>query len=119
MKKQGFVFSLEASLSLIFLVGILLVQIPAQEKDLHELAVFQKENDLLKIWAKQRNFSLEEMKKDFEFAFPDVSGEISVNMQRISAGNPRSKKSVKAIASETVFFGADLESTIISVSVFE
>lgn len=113
--KKAFVFSLEATLSLVFLAGILLVQIPPVEKDLHGLAVFQKENDLLKIWAKQQKFSLEQMKKDFEFAFPNVSYELAVNEEKIFSG----EKTKKAIASEMIFFDSELNKITVSVSVFQ
>ncbi|MDD5148358.1 MAG: hypothetical protein PHH08_02740 [Candidatus ainarchaeum sp.] len=115
MENKGFFFSLEAVLALAMVSGLLLMQVPEEKKDLHELVVFQKENDLLKIWAKQRSFIPEKMKKDFEFAFPETGGEIKVNGKATAIG----KKTGRAVSSETGFFGLQLEKTTVSISVFE
>ena len=115
VQNRAFVFSLEAALSLVLLAGILVMQAPAEKKDLRELLVFQKENDLLKLWAKQQKFSLEEMRKDFVFAFPNSSGEITVNEKALLIG----KKTGTAISSEITFFGSEMEKISVSVSVFE
>ncbi|MDD5162982.1 MAG: hypothetical protein PHD95_02125 [Candidatus ainarchaeum sp.] len=113
--QKAFVFSLEAALSLILLSGFLLMQMPQEKKDLHELLVFQKENDLLKIWAKQQKFAPEEMQKDFEFAFPKAGGEIFLDGKILQIGN----KTQKAIASEIYFFSSEGGETRISIKVFE
>jgi hypothetical protein len=114
-KNRAFVFSLEAVLSLILISGLLVLQMPKEKKDLHELLIFEKENDLLKIWAKQQKFSLEEMEKDFEFAFPGANGELLLNGKNLVIG----KQAQKAIASEISFFGLDASKTSISIRVFE
>lgn len=49
--KKGFVFSIEATISLLILVLILL-SIPSEKStSLKELLITQQENDLLRVWA--------------------------------------------------------------------
>jgi len=111
---KAFVFSLEAIFCLLLLITLLLITVPEEKKELRTLLVFQKENDLLKIWAKQETLSLKDMKKDFEFAFPQKNGKIMLGNESIAIG----KKGSESISSEIAVIGNKLEATKISVSVF-
>ena len=50
---KGFVFSLEATIALIFLGGTLLYLLQPVEFSFKEVVVLQQSNDLLKVWAVQ------------------------------------------------------------------
>lgn len=112
---NGFVFSLEALLSLLLLASILLVPQIQYENRLSELLIFQKENDLLKIWGAQQKFSLDEMRMDFELAFPEKNGEIRIGLESELVGG----KGKKAVCSEALFFTEEMSFTNISICVFD
>lgn len=81
---KGFYFSLEASLSLIiFTCLIVLIPFFSAEKDLSEVYLSQKANDLVKVWALEGNNSVEEMSKDIAFVFPGRKTVIGFKGQKI------------------------------------
>lgn len=117
MKPDGFALSLEAILSLLLLAGIAsMASFEHQNNSLNELLLLQKENDLLKVWVKEKTFDLNGMKSDFEFVFPQKSGKIFLNGGEISIGKSIGKK---AVSSNAVFFSKNLEKTVLRVIVFD
>jgi len=99
VKNNGFWLSFEAIISMA-LLGLLL-SVPLQETrpGLENLHIFKKENDLLLLWTKN-TVKLEEMKKDFETAFPNKSGTVYFDAEKIAIGEPTEK----AISSKVIFF---------------
>ncbi len=99
VKNKGYWLSFEAIISMA-LLGILL-SMPLQESrpGFENLHIFKKESDLLLIWAKSP-VKFEEMKKDFEKAFPGKSGAVYFDGEKIAIGKPAGK----AISSKVIFF---------------
>ena len=92
MNCRGIYLTFEAMLSLLILFAIISIPLQNEPQGLNELHILQKENDLLKAWLFERDFDLEEMKKDFEFVFPNSSGEIEIENERIAVGKPAGKR---------------------------
>jgi hypothetical protein len=83
MNKNGMHLSIEALLSLILLAIILCIPLEEQKSSFEELAIMQKQHDLLFVWAKTGERNLAEMKKDFLFVFPEKCGCISLAQKRV------------------------------------
>ncbi|MBU1120441.1 MAG: hypothetical protein ABIE23_00860 [archaeon] len=83
-KEKGYVFTLEALISLIILLCVI-IAIPLKEEREEEniLYITQLGHDLLKVWGKEGKFVEGEMKQDFELVFPSLKGEIEVNGKKI------------------------------------
>lgn len=113
---KGFFLSLEAAVSLLALASIIVAAMPQaeEEESLKEIIILQKENDLLKAWAKKASFEENEMLSDFQLAFPEQSGKIILNGGEIQIG----EKKQNAIASRMVFFQKNMEKTEITLIVF-
>lgn len=76
-KSKGFVFSMEATLSLI-LIGLMILSLQAPRSvSLKEVLIVQQENDLLKIWSIQ-GFDETQARNDVFDAF-GANGEIIIN----------------------------------------
>ena len=103
LKNKGYWLSFEAIISMA-LLGLLLSS-PLQESrpGLENLQIFKKENDLLLLWTKEDSLKLEGMKKDFETAFPNKSGAVYFNEEKISIGKPTGK-ATSTISSKVIFF---------------
>ncbi len=95
--ERGFHLTVEAFLSLLFFGALVYAVLSPQGESpgLSELYVLQKEHDLLRAWMREKNFSLQEMASDTEFAFPQQGWELEVNGEKISRGN-RPKKAISA-----------------------
>ena len=65
-------------------------------------------HDLLLIWSKQRNFSENTLKSDFEFVFPNKSGLIEVEGKKIEI-NKLVIKNRKKIVEKINYIGEDFE----------
>lgn len=100
MKNKGYWLSFEAIISMA-LLGILL-SMPLQESKpgLENLHIFKKESDLLLLWAKEPVPELKGMEIDFEKAFPNKSGTIYFDEEKIAIG----ESTGKAISSKVIFF---------------
>jgi len=100
VKNNGYWLSIEAIVSMA-LLGILL-SMPLQEsrQGLENLHIFKKESDLLLLWAKEDMPELKGMKADFEKAFPNKSGEIYFDEEKIAIG----EQAGEAISSKAIFF---------------
>ncbi len=88
MNRRGLYLTFEAMLSLLILFAILSIPAHNQIENLDELHILQKEDDLLKAWLFERDFELDEMKRDFEFVFPNSSGTIEIGNEKITVGKP-------------------------------
>jgi hypothetical protein len=113
--EKAVVFSLEAAISLIALLAIITAaaRFTGQES-LMEIILLQKEDDLLKAWAKQGILEEEKMVEDFLFVFPEHSGRIIVNKKEIILGEEKGR----AISSSITLFSSSLEKTEITLIVF-
>lgn len=116
MNAKGLYASVEAMLSLLLLVAVLLSIQETEEPSLENLYLLQKENDLLKLWVKNGIPPKEEMVADFALVFPGKSGEIRVNESIISVGN---YKGNEAMASEILFIDSQLNKTRVALLVFK
>lgn len=83
-KEKGYVFTLEALISLIILLCVVMA-IPLNEEREEEniLYITQLGHDLLKVWGREGKFEEGELKKDFERVFPSLKGEIELNGKKI------------------------------------
>lgn len=115
MRNNGFYASMEALLSLLLLAAMLLTVREAKGPSLENLYILQKENDLLKLWAKEGIPAGEEMTGDFELAFPGRGGEIRVNDIIIPIGD----SSKEAVSSEILFIDSHLNKTKVVLAVFK
>ena len=82
IKEKGFSFTLEALISLMILTAVLSIPAEKNESNLEKIYCLQKENDLIKVWVKTKNFDEIEMKEDFRKMFPFQKGEIIVNEKK-------------------------------------
>ncbi|MBN2067422.1 MAG: hypothetical protein JW744_03070 [Candidatus Diapherotrites archaeon] len=116
MKSEGFYLSIEAIASMLMLVILLSMPLPESRNYMQDLHDFKKGNDLLILWARQgTSLNLEQMRKDFEFAFPGKSALISLDSEKAVVG----KQGREAIASKAFFFGSALEKHEISLAIFK
>ncbi|MEW6294801.1 MAG: hypothetical protein AB1467_00715 [Candidatus Diapherotrites archaeon] len=83
MNEKAAYFSLEVLLSFILLIGIIAFPVHRSEAGTDELVLVQKEHDLIKVWVKERNFSKEEIEKDFLQNFPSNAGLIEFEGRKI------------------------------------
>jgi len=83
MQHRGFYFSLEILITLILILMIFLMPMQNFDSEIEDVFVVQKMHDLLLIWSKQRDFSENTLKSDFEFVFPSKSGIIETEGKKI------------------------------------
>lgn len=108
-------FSLEAAISLLALAIIVISASGfTSQESMIEIIILQKENDLLKVWAKQGIPEEKKVVQDFLFVFPEQSGKIIVNGKEVWIGEEKEQ----AISSRIVFFSPNLEKTEITLIVF-
>lgn len=98
MNNRAIYLSVEAIISLIILISILALPSESREQNLDDLHVLQKQNDLLKVWTMERDFSAANLESDFLFVFPQQSGLVEFENKKIEIGKSGSlgnyKKSV-------------------------
>ena len=115
MKANGFCFSAEAAVSMLLLGALLALPEPAAQSALPDLLVFQKENDLLKIWQKNGlPLSESEIAGDLEFFFPGKNAAAIIDGRETMLG----EKTANAISSETVFFDGSMRQHRIQLTIF-
>ncbi|MDP2973801.1 MAG: hypothetical protein Q8N60_02005 [Candidatus Diapherotrites archaeon] len=115
-QKKGFYLSMEAILSMVLLVSLLAFPLPQQSSYLNDLHVFKKENDLLLLWQQQgSSLNLEQMQRDFQFAFPGLSGKIVFDGIEKPVGTGKNE----SIASEIAFFDGLMQRHEIKLVVFK
>ncbi len=108
---RGFVFSLEATISLILFV-LMLVALPIHENSsLKELLILQQENDLLRVWSAKES-SPQEMIYDVKLMFGE-NGELWIN--EIKMNNGITAKN--SIASEGIILDNSLNENKIRITV--
>ena len=107
---------MEAILSMALLVSLLAFPLPQQSSYLNDLHVFKKENDLLLLWQQQgSSLNLEQMQRDFRFAFPGLSGKIVFDGIERTVG----EQGNAGIASEIAFFDDLMQRHEIKLVVFK
>jgi len=116
VNEKAIVFSLEATISLLALLVIVSITPVFEGEGMTELLLLQKENDLLKVWAKQGIPEKNKMIQDFLFVFPGQRGKIVVNEREIFIGEK--KQGSNAIASKIIFFSRSLEKIEVVLIVF-
>ena len=118
MKNDGLYFSLEAALSLALIMVIFLA--PAQQTDNSQKEVLtqQKMHDLLIVWAKQRDFSKQELASDFEFVFQNKNGTIEAN-ENIFEVQKQLRPARNKITETINYVGDDLQFKQIRLTVFD
>ena len=93
-RKKGFIFSMEAALSLL-LIGMMLLSLSTPHPvTMKELLIIQQENDLLKIWSAQ-GFSETN-------ALQDVKAAFGSNAELIVGGHVSTINGRNVISSEAV-----------------
>ncbi|MFA6064723.1 MAG: hypothetical protein WCW44_03215 [archaeon] len=110
--KKGFVFSLEATISLILFV-LLLIALPThQNSSLKELLILQQENDLLRVWSAKES-SPQEMLMDTKLLFGET-GELWINETQLN----KAKSEKNSIASEGIILDNSLVENKIRLIVY-
>ncbi|MFH1663681.1 MAG: hypothetical protein ABH986_02645 [archaeon] len=114
VKEKGFSFTFEAALSMIILVIIISIPVQSEPGKLEKIYVLQKENDLIKVWVKEKEFNENEMKKDFREMFLSEKGEITVEGKKIGIDG----KTGNTIIKSSGFYYRNGKLDEISVKVF-
>jgi hypothetical protein len=86
---NGFIFSVEGAMSLLFLGLILLTLTPPENEGPRILPIVQKQHDLIVVWDATNTQDTESLQKDFETVFPDHSGTITFGKTEIIIGIPK------------------------------
>ncbi len=96
--RRGIHLSIEAMLSMVLLAALVAAPSSIQEQDFSSLQVLQKQNDLLGVWIKERDFSKETFSADFRVVFPTGCGSIEADNTKhalgSNCGNAWKRKSV-------------------------
>ncbi len=79
MKSNGLFASIEATLSLLMLIAVVVSMPRTEQPNLETLHILQKEHDLLLIWAKTWPVQPDEMEGDFRKLFPGKNGAVELN----------------------------------------
>lgn len=114
--ERGFYLTLEAVISFIILVMIVIAAGNVSNSKNNEIYILQKENDLLKVWFVDGLDSELEMVSDFEFAFPNNCKILEVNSIRIFASEM--KCTGDAVSSSGKFINEFLQVSEIKLTVF-
>ena len=113
---RGFYLSLEAAVSFIVLVMIVIAAGNISNSKNNEIYILQKENDLLKVWFADGLDSELEMVNDFQFAFPNNCKILEVNGIRIFTSEM--KCGGDAVSSSGKFINEFLQVSEIKLTVF-
>lgn len=81
MNKKGFIMTLDAAISFLLLVLIIISFSHQEEYSLKELAIIQQENDLLRVWSAKET-SEGEMIKDITWLFEEA-GVLYINEKKV------------------------------------
>ena len=113
MPNKGFVFSLEATISVLLLGTALLTLFQPHDASFKKLVVLQQENDLLKVWG--INFPSEkEMANDAKQLFAE-NFELLVGGKKIAAAKSQKKN---CVSSEAKIIDEDLSERKILIKVY-
>lgn len=118
MRDRGFFLSLESALSLILIAVLCVALISSAERKsgAEELYIFQKENDVLRVWS-AKGFDNSALIEGFEKMFPEQNGKIEIN-GIIFFEKGKIGKNEGAISSEAEFFDSLMNKTIVKITVF-
>lgn len=117
MRNRGLYLSFECLFSLLILIMIITTPINFGRESLEEIYVLQKQHDLIKVWIKERDFSENTLRSDFEFVFPGKSGIIKLGEREIEIGNLEEGYSTKGIA-KAYYLNQELELEEMQLIVF-
>lgn len=113
---KGFWLSLDAFLALFVVFAVLLSLPTLRQNDFTELAVLQKQHDLLKVWQATQTIEIGEMRQDARFVFPNQSFELAVENetveQKLNAFQPN------ASTVEGAFWISPNEFVLVSLTVY-
>lgn len=108
---KGFLFSLEATISIMLFLLMITTLPQVQNSSLKELLILQQENDLLRVWsAKETNTT--EMLKDVELMF-GKNAEVWINETQLT----KSTLLKNSIASEGIILDNNLKENKIKIIV--
>ena len=113
---RGFYLSLEAVISFIVLVMIVIAAGSIAHSKNNEIYILQKENDLLKVWFVDGLDSEMEMRSDFQFVFPNNCKILEVNGVMIFTSEMEC--SGDAVSSSGSFINEFLQVSEIRLTVF-
>lgn len=114
--ERGFYLTLEAVISFIILVMIVIAAGNVSNSKNNEIYIMQKENDLLKVWFVDGLDSELEMVSDFEFAFPNNCKILEINGMIIFTS--KMKCEGNAVSSSGKFINEFLQVSEIKLTVF-
>jgi len=114
VNSDGFHFTFEACLTLLFVLSFIVLLDFPQQYNMDSLLLKQKQHDLLAVWLMQRNFDLGEMENDFGFVFPESSGFIEINGNRTEIGNSDGGLSIE----NAFYLDESLELRSISIGIY-
>jgi len=100
--RKGIIFSFEACVSCLVFLLILLTMPSQPTVSLKELALFQQENDLLRVWSSEYP-SYTEIEEDLKKLFLDA--EVFVDSRRVAETG---KEKANSIASEAIIIDSYL-----------
>ena len=118
MRSSGLYLSLEAIFSLIILISLLVIPTQLREQNLDELYIMQKQNDLLKIWVRERNFEEANLKSDFLFVFPNQKGLIEFGNKKIVIGKLEGLNNYRKSVAIGHYLDGELELREIKLTVY-
>ncbi|MCD6478802.1 MAG: hypothetical protein J7L44_02840 [Candidatus Diapherotrites archaeon] len=117
--RNGFVFSLDATLALIIIstiIGIVIVSLSyAEQPTIEELLILQKEHDLMKHWL-VTDASEQEMVEQLQELF--VNEGVRLEVDGITIFYRENSNSKKAISSRLIIFDKELNAREIVLTVF-
>ncbi|MBI2598449.1 MAG: hypothetical protein HYW50_04605 [Candidatus Diapherotrites archaeon] len=117
MKTDGYYFSLEATIALFLILMITLALTTNTSTKTKDVLVLQKMHDLLLVWAKERDFSEQTLKQDFEFVFPAKGGLIEIDGKTVEIRKSTAKG--RKISEEINYLGKELEYKKIVLTIFD
>lgn len=116
VNSKGFYLTLEAMISFIVLVMIVIAAGNISNSKNNEIYILQKENDLLKIWFVNGLDSELEIISDFEFAFPNNCKSLEINGIRMFSSEMKCMGD--AVSSSGTFINEVLQVSEIKLTVF-
>jgi hypothetical protein len=114
VNRNGFHFTFEAAITLLFVLSFIALLHFPQPYNMDSLLLKQKQHDLLSVWLISRNFNIEEMEKDFLFVFPGTGGFIEINGKRREIGNESTEISIE----NATYLDEGMELRTVSIGVY-
>jgi len=96
---------MDAILSFLIMVILLLSFAQQKQSDFSSLAVLQKQHDLFKVWQQTHTTEPEEMRKDVEMVFPQNAFELKTGNHTVRQQRP-GKQPNASVAETELWIGA-------------